>query len=77
MITSNILRTNFRKFNKKYTSKYLGFPWEIPIVADIVMEDLIEKCLSRLYVALKSLIKYIDDLFLTSGLCGGKTNVEC
>lgn len=42
-------------------------------MADIVMEDLIEKCLSRLYVALKSLIKYIDDLFLTSGLCGRKT----
>lgn len=61
-----IIDSRYFQFNNKIFSQKKGLPMgspASPVVADIVMEKLIDSCLEKLHVKPKIMIKYVDDLF--------------
>jgi len=58
--------TRYFKYKDKLYKQLKGLPMgspASPIVADIVMEDLLDKCMQNLPVKPKLLTKYVDDIF--------------
>lgn len=63
-----IFDTTYFLFNKKYYKQILGTPMGAtisPIVAQYVMDDLLDECVPKLSFNLPFLKKYVDDLILS------------
>lgn len=66
MLSFCFLDNNYFSFNGNYYKQIFGTPMGSPlspILADIVMEDLLDSIVQKLDFKIKLIVKYVDDLF--------------